>query len=98
MLFYLHVILVDNRNSRKFAKIIRKFVEVKNSVLFNFSYIEENTQNVTMNDFTPVMTVTLFDDTLVTGDGFSIILAVVVAIISIGAAKIIHKHRTSSLF
>lgn len=78
---------------------IRKFVEVKNSELFNVSYIEENTQNVTMNgnkevlkrafekfdlatkvkniidakkgtkpdtysmnDFTPVMTVTLFDD------------------------------------
>ena len=44
------------------------------------------------------MTVTLFDDTLVTGDIFSIILAVVVAIISLGAAIIIHKHRTSSLF
>ena len=43
------------------------------------------------------MTVTLFDDTLVTGDIFSIILAVVVAIISLGEAKIIHKHRTSSL-
>lgn len=78
---------------------IRKFVEVKNSELFNVSYVEENTQNVTkkgnkeilkrtfekfdlatkvkkaidakngaktdvysMNDFTPVMTVTLFDD------------------------------------
>ena len=52
MLFFLYLILVDNRNSRKFAKIIRKFVEVKNSELFNVSYIEENTQNVTMNDFT----------------------------------------------
>ena len=81
MLFFLYVILVDNRNSRKFAKIIRKFVEVKNSELFNVSYIEETTQNVKMNDFTPVITVTLFDDTTVTGDSFSIILAVVVAII-----------------
>ena len=40
-----------------------------------------------MNDFTPVMTVTLFDDTTVTGDSFSIILAVVVAIIHLVKQK-----------
>ena len=69
-------------------EIAKKFTEI-----YNKEYIKYETEKKNSGNSSNIT----FDDTPVTGDSFSIILVVIVAIISLGAAKIINKHRTSSL-